>query len=291
VRLPIEGDGNKRPFQDTGLDYFGPVRYKSKKGDVKTFHVALFDCLAYRAIHLEIVKDLTAESCLGALRKFFSARGRPQTMLTDNTSYLKAVKRAVTVAGGETDIDWNWTTPLAPWTGGTHERLVALVKHCLRATVDKRHLRMDEWRILIPEVTRVVNSRPLTAMTSEDMVRPLRPLELLEPWEDHPQFELEFADVDEQNDPDYDPEIQMTTARRLAKAYARNTRLLRIFQEVFYQQYFLALRERHEGLKSTQGSRPNKYIEASNRVTILFGALPIAKQPKLLASFSRAFEF
>jgi hypothetical protein len=94
-------------------------------------------------------------------------------------------------------------------------------------------------------------------MTSEDMVRPLRPLDLLEPWEDHPQFELEFADVDEQ-DPDYDPEIQMTTARRLARAYARNTRLLRIFQEVFYQQYFLALRERHEGLKSTKGIEPKE---------------------------------
>jgi hypothetical protein len=123
VRLPIEGDENKRPFQDTGLDYFGPVRYKSKKGDVKTFHVALFDCLTYRAIHLEVVKDLTAESCLGALRKFFSARGRPQTMLTDKASYFKAAKRAVTVAEGETVIEWNWTTPLAPWTGGTHERL------------------------------------------------------------------------------------------------------------------------------------------------------------------------
>jgi hypothetical protein len=249
--LPLERLAATRPFQHTGLDYFGPIAYKGKDGTKKKFYVALFGCLTYRAVHLEVFKDLTTESCLKALRKFFSGHGRPERMFTDNAAYFKAAQRSIALASGSSHIEWKWSTELAPWTAGTHERLVGLVKHCLRATVGQRRLRFQEWEVLIKEVARVVNSRPLCAMVEYEVSQPIRPLDFLEPWEGHPS--IEFPDVHEQ-DPDFEPKENLASS--LAKAFARNTQLLNAFKRIFHEQYLLALRERHESGRPPADSEP-----------------------------------
>jgi hypothetical protein len=235
------------------MDYFGPIQYKGKDGSMKKLYGALFGCLTYRAIHIELVKDLSAEKCLEALRKFFSFRGRPETILSDNAANFKAAFRALQCAGGTSVIKWLWTTELAPWTGGTHERLVALVKRCLRSTVGKRRLPFSEWEILAKEVSRVVNSRPLSSMSEYEIIKPLRPLDLLEPWGDQHQMEFQFPNEDE-GDPDYAP--TQTLSGNLARAFTRNNKLFNTFQEIFYEQYLLALRERHETGEPSLGSNP-----------------------------------
>ena len=46
--------------------------------------VCLFTCVTVRAIHLEIVADLSAEKCLLVLRRFTARRGKPQQIVLDN---------------------------------------------------------------------------------------------------------------------------------------------------------------------------------------------------------------
>jgi transposase InsO family protein len=244
-----------RPFQHTGLDYFGPIAYKGKNGTAKKFYVALFGCLTYRAVHLEVTKDLTTERCLKAMRKFFASHGRPETILTDNASYFKAAQRSISLACGLSPIKWMWSTELAPWTAGTHERLVGLVKHCLRASVGSRKLKFEAWEVLIKEVARVVNCRPLCAMVDYEVSQPLRPIDFLEPGEGHPAIPNEFPDVDEK-DPDFVPNKESSLANTLAQAFARNTQLLNAFQRTFHEQYLLALRERHETGYPAEASVP-----------------------------------
>jgi hypothetical protein len=47
-----------RPFQKTGVDYFGPLRVKEKE-NTKVW-VALFTCMVTRCLHLELAMDLSA---------------------------------------------------------------------------------------------------------------------------------------------------------------------------------------------------------------------------------------
>lgn len=61
------------PFSHVGVDYAGPIHMKCSKGrGIKTFkgYIAVFVCMATKAIHLEAVSDLTTEAFLAALKRF-----------------------------------------------------------------------------------------------------------------------------------------------------------------------------------------------------------------------------
>uniref|UniRef100_A0A1I7VA42 Integrase catalytic domain-containing protein n=1 Tax=Loa loa TaxID=7209 RepID=A0A1I7VA42_LOALO len=73
-----------RTFAKIGLDYFGPISIKIEVGVTKRW-VVLFACFT-RALHLEVVGNLSAESFLHVLRGFISRRGYPERVLSDNAS-------------------------------------------------------------------------------------------------------------------------------------------------------------------------------------------------------------
>ena len=55
-------------FSRTGLDYLGPMYMKTDQERKKVW-VCLFTCLVTCAIHLELMRDMTAEEFLLGLRK------------------------------------------------------------------------------------------------------------------------------------------------------------------------------------------------------------------------------
>ena len=81
------------PFYYTACDYFGP--YKVKFGCTKTtkYYGVLFTCLNTRAVHLELAVDYSTMEFLQVLRRFFSIRGQPAVMISDNGSQLVGAKR------------------------------------------------------------------------------------------------------------------------------------------------------------------------------------------------------
>ena len=60
-----------RAFVNTGIDYCGPFFVKEKRfrnrGSVKCY-VSVFICLGTKAVHIELVSDLTTEEFLAALK-------------------------------------------------------------------------------------------------------------------------------------------------------------------------------------------------------------------------------
>lgn len=84
------------PFTYTGLDYLGPLYVKvSQPSATQKVWLCLFTCLAVRAIHLEVVHDMTAEQFLFRLRRFIATRGKPRQIISDNASQFKVVKSTV----------------------------------------------------------------------------------------------------------------------------------------------------------------------------------------------------
>ena len=81
--LPSPRVTPSRPFLFCAVDYGGPfmIRHGGQKSrTLSKAYVSLFICLATRAIHLELVSDLTASAFIAALRRFMAHRGIPSQL-------------------------------------------------------------------------------------------------------------------------------------------------------------------------------------------------------------------
>jgi len=88
--LPISRTKDVDPFTYTGVDFAGAL-YVKDGGQERKVYLCLFTCAITRAVHLEIVQDLTAGTFLLAFRKFAGQRSLPMMMISDNGStYLSA---------------------------------------------------------------------------------------------------------------------------------------------------------------------------------------------------------
>lgn len=92
--LPVSRVTPSRPFSYCGVDYAGPVYVKEgtlrRSKTVKTY-ICLFVCFSTRAVHIELVKDLSTCSFLNALKRFCSRREKPVEINSDNgTNFLGA---------------------------------------------------------------------------------------------------------------------------------------------------------------------------------------------------------
>ncbi|GBM47270.1 hypothetical protein AVEN_61376-1 [Araneus ventricosus] len=67
-------------FHRTGLDFAGPFLIRSSKGrgsrNTKCY-ICVFVCFATKAVHLEVVSDLTSRAFIACLKRFVARRGRP----------------------------------------------------------------------------------------------------------------------------------------------------------------------------------------------------------------------
>ncbi|XP_062541852.1 uncharacterized protein LOC134209845 [Armigeres subalbatus] len=164
-----------RPFNYTGLDYFGPIMVKQGRSLVKRWvWVALFTCLTIRAVHLEIVHSLSTHSCVMAIRRFVNRRGSPAAFYSDNGTCFKGANNiltaqiqdihencAVTFTNARTT--WHFNPPSAPHMGGCWERMVRSVKAAIAVIAEHpRHPNDEALETIVLEAEAVVNSRPLT---------------------------------------------------------------------------------------------------------------------------------
>ena len=88
-QLPAARTTPSPPFETTGIDYAGPFTLKkghTRKPVLVKAYLAIFICFSTKAVHLEVVSDLTTAAFLATLKRFISRRGLPQAIHTDNGS-------------------------------------------------------------------------------------------------------------------------------------------------------------------------------------------------------------
>lgn len=61
--FPTSRVSQSTPFSSTGLDYLGPLFIKSNSENKKKW-IYLFTCLNTRAVHSQVVSDMTTEEFL-----------------------------------------------------------------------------------------------------------------------------------------------------------------------------------------------------------------------------------
>jgi len=139
-------------------------------------------------VHLELVPNMSTQTFL---KKFTSRRGVLAQVVSDNAKTF--ISAAQTLQGllrsqevqqyfSGMNIQWVFSLEKALWWGGFFERLVQSVKRCLRKSIGRARLSYDELSTLMVEIESIINSRPLSYLSLEDLEEPLTPSHLRIDW-------------------------------------------------------------------------------------------------------------
>ena len=86
---------NAQSFEFTGVDFTGALYMRGR--DENKVYVYLFTCAVSRAVHLEIVTNLSVETFLLAFRRFSSRKSLPKILISDNAlTYMAAAEELLT---------------------------------------------------------------------------------------------------------------------------------------------------------------------------------------------------
>lgn len=146
-------------------------------------YIALFICLATKAVHIELAADLSTETFLNVFKRFISKRGRPMDMYLDNGLNFvgakrelnelyelfkdESVKQRIADFMASENIRWHFITPRAPHMGGIWEAAIKSTKFHIKCIVGEASLRYDQLSTLLVQVEAILNSRPLTPLSND----------------------------------------------------------------------------------------------------------------------------
>ena len=204
-------------------------------------YLCLWTCTTTRAVHLDLVPNLTVLTFLQAFRRFAARRGLPTKLISDNAKTFKSSAKEVKKIARSTEVQrylvnkgvaWDFIIEKAPWHGGFWERMVRSVKRCLKKTVGRAYLSFEEMRTLLIEIEATLNNRPLTYVYDDEqgVSHPLTPAALIygrtvATTPNDKQFEI------------------ISTSQALTRRDKYHQRLLNQFTNQWRTEYLLSLRE------------------------------------------------
>ena len=244
--LPSFRVSEAKPFSYTGVDFAGPVYVKSSSESSQKIWICLFTCCATRAAHLELVPDMTSQAFIRCFKRFTSRRGYPVKMISDNAKTFKAAAKMIAEVMESAEVKqyfstvsvkWSFNLERAPWWGGIFERMIQTAKRCLRKTIGKAKLTYDEFSTACAEVEMVLNSRPISYVSSEDFDEPLTPSHLL--------MGYRVLTIPGPSGDTSDPDYKGGNAADLCRRLRHLNKTLNDFWSRWRSEYLMELRESH----------------------------------------------
>ncbi|XP_062704324.1 uncharacterized protein LOC134286689 [Aedes albopictus] len=173
------------PFFKSGVDFASPVfiRQGGRKSTLVKAYICLFVCMATKAIHLELVSDLSAAAFVAALHRFVARRGLVEELFSDNGSNFVGAKselhslyelfKSDQLQGKlnefcqTREIRWTFIPPRAPNFGGLWEAGVKSTKTHLKKVLRDASLTFEEYYTVLTQIEAILNSRPLFSSSAD----------------------------------------------------------------------------------------------------------------------------
>jgi hypothetical protein len=189
--LPEERLTSNPPFTYVGVDMFGPfhvVTRKTRGGAANNKRwVAMFTCLSSRAVHMEVVEEMSSSSFINALRRFVAIRGPVKLFRSDRgTNFVASCKELQMNAINVEDkvminhleaegTCWKFNPPHSSHMGGVWERMIGITRkivNCILTDNKYKRLTHEVLCTLMYEISAIINGRPLVPVSS-DVDQPL----------------------------------------------------------------------------------------------------------------------
>ena len=186
-QLPLERVTPGSVFEKVGVDYAGPFQIKYgfvRKPTIVKAYICIFVSSYVRAVHLELVSDLTAEAFLAALRRFIARRGHPLLIWSDHgmnfvganreinelIDFLQSQKIQKTISEfcACRKIEWKFIPERSPHFGGLWEAAVKSTKTHLKRIIANVKLTYEEFSTVLTQIEACLNSRPLIPPNTAD---------------------------------------------------------------------------------------------------------------------------
>jgi hypothetical protein len=205
-----------RAFIHSGVDYAGPIQLRTSKGrghHSYKGYICLFICMVTKAIHLEVVSELTSRGFLEAFKRFIARRGRCLEIYSDNgTNFVGAAKELKVLFNAErssvipeivetlasSGTAWHFIPPKSPNFGGLWEAGIKSTKYHIKRVIGDSTLTYEEMSTLLSQIEACLNSRPISVIpSSSDEPNPLTPGHFLigEPLVTVPETNYESSNV------------------------------------------------------------------------------------------------
>ncbi|PIK33816.1 hypothetical protein BSL78_29367 [Apostichopus japonicus] len=192
--LPEDRVEPSPPFSFCGMDCFGPFITKQNRKEFKRYGL-IFTCLCSRAVHIEMVEDLSTDAFINALRCFIAIRGAVTQIRCDHGSNFIGADNELRAALKELDVNqmtayltqkqcnFVFNAPYSSHAGGVWERQIRSVRNVFNATIALYPGRLDDasLKCFLYEAMAIINGRPLTPanMTDPSAEPPLTPNHLI----------------------------------------------------------------------------------------------------------------
>ena len=186
--LPAERVQWQRPFATVGVDHMGHFYARDPYGNRIKLYICLFVCATTRAVHLEVVDNLSATSFILCLRRLAATKGIPSVILSDNhRTFISGEKFLLDLQEDnivqeflqDHRITWRHQTPRSPWMGRHFKKLVRTIKTSLSLAIARKLYNQEEFTTIVKEVESIINMRPLTYQSNDVCDQPLTPSQLL----------------------------------------------------------------------------------------------------------------
>lgn len=182
--LPSQRVNSYSVFENVGTDYGGPFLIKDRKTRgcrLTRAYICLFVCMCTKAVHIELVSELTTDAFLAALKRFVSRRGKPSNIYSDNGSnyigannqlneiytFLKDNSNVVSQNLLVDKVNWHFIPANSPNFGGLWEAGIKSIKSHLKRVMGNASLTFEDFSTLLTQIEGILNSRPLCPMTDD----------------------------------------------------------------------------------------------------------------------------
>ena len=265
------------PFEYTAVDFAGPMYCRTADTTkTKKIWICLYTCCVTRAVHLDIVPDMSAATFIRSMKRFCARRGLLRMFISDNAKTFKAASRVIADVSSHKEVqlhlerhcvEWRYNLEKAPWWGGLFERMVRMTKRCLRKMIGQAKLDFDELLTAVTEVEAIINAQPLTYLSEDDQDEPLTPSHLMVGRRRLLTLSEHYSGSQALEDEDFE-----VTPSQLRKRSNHLKIVLNHYWKRWKHEYFTELREAHRQAAANQVDR--SVVATGDVVVVHDEALP-----------------